>query len=216
MGEDIAITVPGAIVDDFHRLYYATEERTWRNTFWLGIPVQKCPLDLWVYQEILWELKPDLIVECGTYQGGSAAFLASVCDLIGQGDVITIDIEPRPDRPAHPRITYLSGSSTAPDIVLAVKSRAANAGTVVTILDSDHSRDHVLDELRCYGDVVTRGSYMIVEDTNVNGNPVLPEFGPGPMEAIDAFLEENSAYNVDESREKFYLTYNPRGFLRRT
>jgi cephalosporin hydroxylase len=214
LGENTAITLPSTTVDDFHRLYYSTEERTWKNTFWLGVPVQKCPLDLWVYQEILWELKPDLIVECGTYQGGSAAFLASVCDLIGHGDVITIDIEPRLGRPEHPRITYLSGSSTSPDIVSAVKSRASDAGTVMTILDSDHSRDHVLDELRCYRDVVTRGSYMIVEDSNVNGNPVLPEFGPGPMEAIDAFLEENSAYEVDESREKFYLTYNPGGFLR--
>ena len=68
-------------VDEFHRLYYNSPDRTWQNTFWLGVRAQKCPLDLWIYQEILWEMKPDLIIECGTAHGGSALFLASICDI---------------------------------------------------------------------------------------------------------------------------------------
>jgi cephalosporin hydroxylase len=85
----------------------------------------------------------------------------------------------------------------------------------MVILDSDHSRDHVLGELRIYGKMVTRGQYLIVEDTNINGHPALPEFGPGPMEALDLYLKEDDAFEIDPSREKFYMTFNPRGYLRR-
>lgn len=202
-------------VDTFHRIYYDTPDRTWKKTYWMGIPVLKCPLDFWIYQEILYELKPDLIVECGTYQGGSAMFLANMCDLRGHGQVVTVDTAPQPNLPNHPRISYLTGSSTAPEILRQVKHRAAQAKSVLVVLDSDHSKHHVLDELRCYRSVVTPGSYLIVEDTNINGHPVLPEFGPGPMEAVEDFLREAPEYSVDVSREKFYMTCNPRGFLRR-
>ena len=81
----------------------------------MGIPVLKCPLDLWIYQEIIFHVKPDLIIETGTYKGGTAHFFASMCELIGNGEVITIDIEAYPNRPIHPRITYLHGSSTEPN-----------------------------------------------------------------------------------------------------
>src|SRR5688500_3288846 len=105
---------PVALAEDataaFHRLYYDSE--TWKQTFWLGQPVQKCPLDLWAYQEILVETRPDLIIECGTYLGGSARFLASVCDQVSHGRIVTIDLVERPGRPRHRRITYLHGSST--------------------------------------------------------------------------------------------------------
>ena len=86
---------------------------------------------------------------------------------------------------------------------------------VLIILDSDHSRDHVLDELRIYNRWVSPGSYLIVEDTNVNGHPAMPEHGPGPMEALEAFLAENDEFEIDAAREKFFLTFNPRGFLRK-
>jgi cephalosporin hydroxylase len=204
-----------ATVDAFHRLYYETSGRTWMKTYWMGLPVMKCPLDLWIYQEILHELRPDLIVECGTLQGGSALFMAGICDLLGCGQVVTIDVAPRANRPNHARISYLTGSSTAPEIVRQVEDRAAGAKSVLVILDSDHHYDHVLDELRSYRQLVTPGSYLIVEDTNINGHPVLFEFGPGPMEAVEEFLREAPEYSVDVSREKFYMTYNPRGFLRR-
>src|SRR5262249_4097887 len=149
---------------DAHR-----EGGTWCATSWLGVTVWKCPLDLWVYQEIIHEVRPDLIVETGTAFGGSALYLASVCDLVGHGEVVTIDIREDPSRPRHERITYLLGSSTAQAIVERVSLLAAGK-RVLAILDSDHRREHVLEELRAYSPLVGAGSYVVVEDTNVNGH----------------------------------------------
>jgi cephalosporin hydroxylase len=201
-------------VQSFHRLYY--DSKVWRDTYWLGVETQKTPLDLWIYQEILVELKPDVIIETGTFDGGSALYLATICDLLGTGKVITVDIETRPYRPKHPRITYVEGhSSTSIEAVAKVKSGIGDGHKVMVILDSDHGLKHVMDELRTYSGMVTPGQYLIVEDTNINGHPVLEDFGPGPMEALDAFLRESQDFVIDASREKFYLTFNPRGFLRR-
>ena len=218
MGNELHPSEPEReVVDAFHRLYYDAASRggTWANTTWLGVPTEKCPLDLWVYQEILHKVRPDIIVETGTRWGGSALFLASMCDLLGSGRVITIDIDIAEERPGHERITYLVGSSTSRAIVNEVHEQVLGAERVVVVLDSDHSMDHVLAELRSYADLVTVGSYMVVEDTNVNGKPVLPHFGPGPMEAVNRFLDENDTFAPDRSREKFLLTFNPNGYLRR-
>jgi len=204
------------IVRPFHRLFYESGTRTWSSTRWLGTPAQKCPFDLWVYQELLYELRPEVIVECGTADGGSAHFLASICDLLGSGEIVTIDIRQLAGRPVHDRVTYLTGSSIAPEIVDNVRERVEGRSSVLVLLDSNHERDHVLAEMRLYGPLVTPGSYLVVEDSNVNGNPVLPEFGPGPGEAIDAFLAETDEFEIDESREKYFLTFNPRGYLRKT
>jgi len=217
------------IVSQFHKLYYDafTFDKTWYNTHWLGARVQKCPLDLWVYQEIIYELKPDLIIETGTLLGGSTYYLAHLCDLIGKGKVVTIDIDPaevtlsretRPPekvRPQHPRITYILGSSTDPAILERVKKEALQARTVLVILDSDHRRDHVRKELELYGSLVTKGSYMIVEDSNINGHPVMSDFGPGPMEAIEDFIRGDSDFVVDRGREHHMVTFNPSGFLKK-
>jgi cephalosporin hydroxylase len=203
------------VVRPFHRLFYASGKQTWSNTQWLGVAAQKCAFDLWIYQEILHELRPEVIVECGTANGGSALFLASICDLLGLGEVITVDIVDQPGRPSHDRITYLKGSSTEPETVERVKQLVASRAPVVVILDSDHSRDHVLNELRLYAPLVSAGSYLIVEDSNVNGHPVVPDFGPGPAEAVTRFLAETDEFEIDRSREKFFLTFNPSGYLRR-
>ena len=204
------------IVREFHRLYYNSGSRTWSNTYWLGTPAQKCPLDLWIYQELLHELRPAVIVETGTASGGSALFLASICDLLGQGSIVSVDIEARPGRPTHERITYLTGSSTAPEIRARVEEFVGDRAPVLVILDSNHERDHVLEELRIYAPLVTPGSFVIVEDTNVNGHPVSPDFGPGPMEAVREFLRSSDDFSVDWRREKFFLTFNPGGYLQRT
>lgn len=206
--------VRDAIVDQFHRLYY-NDPGTWRETRWLGVPALKCPLDLWVYQEILQELRPELIIECGTAHGGSAFFLASICDLLGSGEIVTIDIETTPGRPNHQRITYILGSSVDADVVAQVRARLPAIGNVLVILDSDHRAPHVERELSIYAGMVTVGSYLIVEDTNINNHPVAKGWGPGPMEALSAFLAVNHDFVVDEAREKYHLTFNPRGFLRR-
>jgi cephalosporin hydroxylase len=210
----------GDPIERFHRLYYESEVfgGTWRSTYWMGVPIWKCPFDLWVYQEIINELSPDLIIETGTAWGGSALFLASVLDLLGHGSVLSIDLWPRSPRPRHPRIRYLQGSSTDPLVFAEASRAAATAGdtpTVVVLLDSDHRCEHVIEELRLYGALVSPGSYLVVEDTNINGHPVAPEFGPGPMEAVDLFLSEQALFAVDRDREKFGLTLNPGGFLKR-
>jgi cephalosporin hydroxylase len=202
------------IVDDFHTLYYKLEPQTWGNTKWFGTDTLKCPFDLWTYQEILHEVQPDLIIETGTWGGGSALFLASICDLIDRGRIVTIDIEEKP-RPKHPRITYVLGSSTSPEIVQRVRSMIGAGERVLVILDSDHSRDHVLRELEMYSDLVSPGSYLIVEDSNVNGHPVSPLHGPGPMEALHDFLIKEHRFEIDRTREKFLMTFNPNGYLRK-
>ena len=204
-----------ATVAQFHRLYYDENDRTWSNTTWLGTRVFKCPLDLWVYQELIAGIRPDLIVETGTAAGGSALYLGSCLDLVGNGRVLTVDVVDRTDRPEHDRITYLTGSSVSDEVFAAVSAAAAAAETVMVILDSDHSAAHVLQELRLYSPLVTAGSYLIVEDTNVNGHPVLPTFGPGPHEAVETFLAEQSTFARDPECEKFFMTFNPGGYLRR-
>jgi cephalosporin hydroxylase len=217
--DDLARTTEASgvssLVDNFHRLYYDGREQTWGNTFWLGHRVLKCPLDLWIYQEILHEVRPELIIETGTYLGGSALFLASICDLLGNGEVVTIDADRREGRPEHPRITYLTGSSTSRSIVKNVRDRARGKSPVMVILDSDHRRQHVTNELAAYAPLVTPGSYLVVEDTNINGHPVDSNHGPGPYEAVQEFLAHSDRFARDPSREKLLLTFNPGGFLNR-
>ncbi|MCP5115244.1 MAG: cephalosporin hydroxylase [bacterium] len=188
---------------------------TFNNTFWRGVAVQKTPLDLWVFQEIIEETKPDVIVETGTFRGGSSYFYASLFDLMGHGRVITVDIEDYPDKPEHERVTFLLGSSTSPEILSQIRELIGEGERVMVFLDSDHSRDHVLEELKLYPDLVTPGCYLIVEDTHFNGNPILANFGPGPMEALEEFLAGDHNFEQDPAREKYGLTFNPRGFLKR-
>ena len=202
------------VVDVFHRKYY--DAKIYNNTYWLGTPIQKVPSDLWVYQEILWQNRPDVILEMGTFKGGSARYLASICDLTGHGRIITVDIMELPNRPAHPRITYLLGSSTSDAIVQQVRGLVRPGETVMVVLDSDHRRDHVLREMKTYGPMVTPGQYMLVEDTNINGHPVLPWWGdPGPFAAVAEFMKGNRDFVQDKSREKFLVTFNPGGWLKK-
>jgi cephalosporin hydroxylase len=206
------------IVEGFHRLFYDLHVfgKTWKELSWLGVPVWKFPFELWVYQEILVETKPYLIIECGTAHGGSALFLASICDLLGKGRIITIDIAQKKSRPNHPRIQYLSGSSVAEKTINELRQQidSQDINTMV-ILDSNHKKEHVLTELRLYSQFVTPGNYLIVEDTNLNGHPVEPDYGPGPLEAVEEFLKENQSFIVDKQKEKLLFTFNSSGYLRK-
>tara|TARA_B100000315_G_scaffold33741_1_gene28454 strand:- start:14928 stop:16106 length:1179 start_codon:yes stop_codon:yes gene_type:complete len=203
------------IVNQFHKLFFndGCKGKTWTNTFWLGTKTLKCPFDLWLYQEIIHETNPDIIIESGSAFGGSAFFLASICELVNNGKVISIDIKKTRRRPKHKRITYIVGPSTLERIVTQVQKLLKGKKRVMVILDSDHRKEHVLKELRIYSKFVSEGCYMIVEDTNINGHPVVPDFGPGPMEAVKEFLKENKSFSIATSMEKFYLTFNPKGFL---
>ena len=197
---------------EFHKAYYNSQ--VWNKTFWRGVKALKCPLDLWIYQEIISAIRPDYIIETGTADGGSALFMADVCELINHGEVITIDIEDR-KRPAHPRIFYITGSSINPEIIHDIKKIVENKKTMV-ILDSNHTKDHVLKEMTLYSQLVSSVSYLIVEDTNLNGHPVMPDFGPGPMEAVDEFLKNNDNFLIDYNCHKFAMTFNYRGYLIKT
>lgn len=211
-----------AKVNQFHDLYYRVHCSVDANggppgdSSWLGHQTLKNPFDLMTYQEIIVECRPDLIIETGTKFGGSALYFASIFDLVGHGQVVTVDIDATPGRPIHPRITYLHGSSTNPAIVARIQRMITAETKVMVILDSDHRKPHVDAELGIYPDLVTLGQYLIVEDTNINGHPVFPEFGPGPQEAMQEFLRRDSRFAVDRERERHFLTYAPNGFLRRT
>ena len=185
-----------------------------QQTYWLGVPLQKSPLDCWIYQEIIAELRPDVIVETGTDLGGSAVFFASICDLIGHGNVVSIDVRPAP-KIAHDRIRFIQGDSTSDDVLAKVRTATRQSTRTMVVLDSDHSKAHVRRELDRYGEFVTVGSYLVVEDTNVNGHPVMPEHGPGPFEATSQLLARHSEFAVDTTMEKYGLTFNPGGFLKR-
>ncbi len=209
-------TAERSVVDRFHELYYGR----WQggadtiNASWFGYLTLKCPLDLWLYQELLVRRRPDLVIECGTWCGGSALFLAMVLDRIGHGRVITIDLNARPGRPVHPRIEYVTASSTDPRTVAYVRE-AARGKRATVILDSDHRAQHVYDEMLAYAPLVAPGDYLIVEDTNVNGHPAYRDFGPGPMEALRTFLSQHDEFEIDERCERFLMTLNPNGYLRR-
>jgi cephalosporin hydroxylase len=188
-----------------------SDSGVWRDrTRWLGVPVVKVPSDLWVIQELVVRTRPDLYIETGTWSGGSALYLATVMDALGHGQIVTIDIQERQGRPVHPRIEYITGSSVDPEIVRLVRGRVAAADVVMVDLDSGHRAQHVLAELRAYAELVTVGSYLIVEDTNFDWT-----FGPGPGEALTEFLAADDRFVVDAACEKFMHTGNPFGFLRR-
>lgn len=203
------------IITHFHKCYYHSRPKIWNNTYWLGYEIGKCPFDLWTYQEIIHEIRPDLIIESGTGLGGSALFFASCCDLVNNGEVVTIDIGDQSNKPKHKRITHLQGSSVSEEIVDRVHQFQSNKGKVLVCLDSDHSKQHVLKELKIYSEFVTPGSYIIVEDSCVGGHPVKKGHYPGPMEAITEFLKTNTNFTIDKAREKFLLTFNPNGYLKK-
>jgi cephalosporin hydroxylase len=201
------------IVDQFHRLFY-DDKGTWRKNSWRGATTWKSPNDLWLYQEIIHAVRPGLIIETGTAFGGSATYMGWLLDTEDRGQVVSVDIAPR-GTPPHPRVTYITGSSTDPQIVARVRGMIPAGEPVMVILDSDHSEDHVYDELCAYADLVTPGSYLIVEDTNVNGHPAHPSHGPGPMEAARRFVAERGDFVVDERMHRLMLTLNPQGYLLR-
>lgn len=205
------------IIDRFHWLYYdgRTDNSTWNNTFWLGVKTLKAPTDLWVFQEIIYEIKPDLIIECGTSHGGSALYYATIMDQIGHGSILSVDINEPLQKFKHKRITFLTGSSIDKSIIEQVYKKAESSKKVLLMLDSNHEMNHVLAEMDAYSSLVSKHSYMIVEDTHLNGNPIRPEFGPGPMEAVNVFLTKNRNFEIDTEREKLLLTFNKNGFLKR-
>jgi len=206
------------IIDDYHKAYWNSQ--VFQNTKWMGYPVWKSVMDLWVYQEIIFENKPDVIIETGTARGGSALYYANLFDMMaaGRGLVVTVDINAKPNLPQHKRIKYVNGDSVNKDVLRTVRGCIREHDKVMVILDSMHTEKHVTRELNAYSSMVNVGQYLIVEDTNIKGHPVInPNAGPGPWEAVHKFLKGKgkSHFAVDLSREKFGMSFNPEGFLMR-
>ena len=198
------------------------------NFSWLGIPVIQYPQDLVAYQELIWSVRPEWIVETGVARGGSVVFAASMLALLGgAGRVVGVDIDVRPhnrrrieEHPMAERITLIEGSSTDAAVVRQVAELVSDKRTLV-VLDSNHTHEHVLEELRAYAPMVEEGSYLVVCDTSIaslpgNGYPDRPwSAEDNPATAVTAFLAETDRFVVDEERDhQLLITSNPGGFLR--
>jgi len=198
------------------------------NFSWLGRPVIQLPEDIVAMQELVWNVKPDLIIETGVAHGGSLVFYASLLELLGAGEVLGIDIDIRQHNRSeierHPlakRVALLQGSSVSAKIIAEIRRVAAGKNRVLVILDSDHTHQHVLAELRLYSPFVKRGSYLVVFDTIIDDLPAdcFPDrpWSPGnnPKTAVRAFLAENDRFQIDARiTDKLLFTAAPDGYLR--
>lgn len=183
----------------------------WAETYWLGKQVVKSPPDLWVYQEIIVETKPDLIIETGTSGGGSAFYFATLMDLIGHGEIVTVDKDHYPDHwRVHPRIEYIIGDSVDINVVEQIRSKVKGKTTMLS-LDSLHTREHVGKELEAYADLVSPGFYCVVEDVYVHGHDDDPEWCES---VVKEFIDRHPNFVRDLGRERHLLTSNL--WLRRT
>lgn len=207
------------VAEKFQRMYY--DSLVWLNsTTWLGVPSEQAPTDNWSMQEIITETRPDYIIETGTANGGTTLFYATVLSFVNpDGKVITVDVEPHVEKASKlpiwkQRVEVIVGSSVDPKVADHIAQEVSGKKVLVT-LDSLHTDDHVLREIEIYSKLVTPGSYLVVQDTNINGHPVNPGWGPGPMEAVDDFMKTHDNFVADRSREKFLLTHYPKGWLKR-
>jgi cephalosporin hydroxylase len=208
------------LVQQFNDLWYRSGVAG--QLSWRGDPIVKNPCDLWMVIELFQRLKPAAVIETGTHFGGSASFYADMLRIQQiPSTVITVDINPKWSfDPASKGIVSVVGYSVDEKVVDSVGRALASAtaghdGHVIVMLDSDHTEENVTKELALYSKFVTPESYLIVEDTNINGHPSSPEFGPGPWEAVQKFLRERSDFIADPDCERFLLTFYPRGWLKR-
>ncbi len=205
-------------IDDFSKLYY--QACSYSKLAWRGVDLLQYPTDLFVWADLIHRVRPEVIVETGTFQGGFALFCADVLHANGLDDstVITVDVNDWSGSggyPEHPEvhIAYVRGSSTDPAVVRKVATGCQGLTTMV-VLDSDHSEGHVLAELAAYAPMVSVGSYLLVQDTNVHQ---VREYGPGPDDALAAWLPTRTGqkFQRDHSCERLMLTACPGGWLRR-
>jgi cephalosporin hydroxylase len=200
------------------------------NFTWMGRPIIQYPQDMIAMQEIIWEVKPDLVIETGIAHGGSLIYYASLLELIGNGEVLGIDIDIRSHNrkeierhPMYKHIRMIEGSSIDNNTANEVKQIAKDKERIIVCLDSNHTHEHVLRELELYAPLVSLNSYIVVFDTIVED---LPEgyfsqkrpWGPGnnPRTAVDEFLSNNNEFIIDENIDnKLLISVTPGGYLKR-
>jgi cephalosporin hydroxylase len=191
------------------------QTRILNHTTYFGIRTLKSPVDFWIYQEILFETRPDFVIEIGNCCGGSTLALAHLCDCLGKGQVVALDLshEAVPELVRrHPRIHLIEGDAC--QSFAKVRGLVLRGAGVMVIEDSAHTFENTLGVLNTYSPLIQPGGYFIVEDGIINhgldGGP-----SPGPYEAIAAFVENHPDFEIDRNRESFLITWNPKGYLRR-
>lgn len=194
---------------------------------WMGIPIIQLPEDILMMQELIWRVRPDVIIESGVAHGGALILYSSLLDAIGKGQVIGVDIEIRKYNrlaiEAHPmskRIKLIEGDSVSDETLARVRAEIPSGATVMVALDSNHTREHVAAELERYAPLVTPGSYCVVFDSVMTMVSDAPNAGENweqdnPLEAVSAFLAEHAEFEVDRSFNRLEVTYCESGFLRR-
>lgn len=194
---------------------------------WLGRPIIQFPPDVLAVQELIWKTRPQVVVETGIARGGSLVLSASILELIGEGKVVGVDVDIRPHNraavEAHPlakRIHMVEGSSTDPAVAAAVADHCRGAERVMVLLDSNHTHDHVRDELRLYAPLVKKGGYLVVFDTVIEDLPAdfFPDRpwgrGNNPKTAVHEFLRGTDRFRIDAELEaKLLITVAPDGYL---
>jgi len=210
------------------RVEYLAQSKTdqWDNT-WYGIRIMQYPEDLLSYENVVHDVRPDVIIETGTAYGGTTLYLATILENINpNGKIYTVDIDAKAwegtlktiqDQPAArllKRIEFMAGSSTAPEIVARMTAAAKGASKVLIILDSAHGKGHVLEELKLYSPLVSPENYVIVNDTHLDGTKVL-EYQDGPLAAVREFMATTKDFTIDHKRDRFYLSCMRSGFLKR-
>lgn len=199
---------------------------------WMGVPIIQMPADIMATQEVIWSTKPDIIIETGVARGGSVLFMASILELMGNGQVIGVDIDIRAHNrdsvESHrmsKRVTMIEGGSTSAETLAQVRAQIPQGSRVMVVLDSDHSRDHVLEECRAYGPLVTAGCYIVVADTMIGHVPEekSPQnrskswfSGNEPLAALNDYMSETDIFEVDPVLNgKLVLSSSPGGYIRR-
>jgi len=214
-----------------HRWFLHSVKHEYSYHFkWLGLPIIQYPQDIVAYQEIIWNIKPDLIIETGIARGGSLVLSASMLQLIGKGQVLGIDINIEKENLKNIKIHFLKkrikmiqGSSTDENIIKQVKKIAKNKKKIIVVLDSNHTHDHVLKELESYSQFVKKGCYLIVFDTIIEDIPQKiakmskRPWGKGnsPRSAVNEFLKKNSRFVIDTKiDDKLQISVAPNGYLK--
>ena len=192
-------------------------EIVYQEPTWMGVRIIKNPLDTWIYQELIYRVRPDVILEIGSSHGGSTLYFANLLDLLGQGMVISVDIDRSNYQVKHPRIHVITGDSASAEVESEIFELCRGRKVMIS-QDSSHYKEKVLGDLRRYSPLVPVGSYFVVEDGIYDlFSPLegVGGFSDGPFDAITEFLKENPGFEPDPDCERYVFTNHPMGFLKR-